>query len=75
MCKPRVNGRGMKTASETTKQKATSVPPAPQPRLRYEPKPKGSWKMLVGIMKDCDLSPEAFRLGAEWREQMNREGR
>ncbi|WP_395739368.1 hypothetical protein [Prosthecobacter sp.] len=43
--------------------------------LRYEQKPKGSWKGLVGTMKGCDLSEEAFRLGAEWREQMNRDGR
>ena len=49
--------------------------PTLQKPLRYEPKPKGSWKALVGIMKDCDLAPEAFRLGAEWREQMNREGK
>lgn len=44
-------------------------------KLRYEPKPKGSWKKIVGSMKDCDLFPEAMRLGAEWRERMNREGR
>lgn len=55
--------------------KPADVPaPTAQPRLRYEPKPKGSWKKLVGAMKNCDLSEEAFRLGAEWREQMNREG-
>lgn len=48
-------------------------PPNP-PRLRYVPKPKGSWMKIVGSMKNCDLSHEAFRLGAEWREQMNREG-
>jgi hypothetical protein len=45
------------------------------PKLRYEPKPKGSWKKIVGMLKDCDLSEEAFRLGAEWRARMNREGR
>jgi hypothetical protein len=43
--------------------------------LRYEPKPQGSWKKLIGRAKDDDLSLEAFRLGAEWREQMNREGK
>ena len=47
----------------------------PSPSLRYTPKPKGSWKNLIGRMKDCDLRDEAFRLGAEWRAQMNREGR
>ncbi|WP_395746888.1 hypothetical protein [Prosthecobacter sp.] len=64
----------MSTNSETGKP-VVSPTEATQPRLRYEPKPKGSWKKLVGAMKDCDLSEEAFRLGAEWREQMNREGR
>ncbi len=62
----------MSANSETDK---AIVAPPPQPRLRYEPKPKGSWKKLVGSAKDCELSEEAFRLGAEWREQMNREGR
>lgn len=65
----------MKTASETAKQAAASVPPGPQPRLRYEPKPKGLWKQVYGSAKDCDLSPEAFRLGARWRARMNRRGR
>ncbi|MFZ4765713.1 MAG: hypothetical protein ACOYMN_12230 [Roseimicrobium sp.] len=46
----------------------------PEP-LRYKPKPKGSWKKVYGSMKDCDLFPEAMRLGAEWRERMNREGK
>ena len=64
----------MSTNSETDKS-VDAPATTTQPRLRYEPKPKGSWKKLVGIMKDCDLSEEAFRLGAEWREQMNREGR
>ena len=45
-----------------------TAPESPAPsRLRYEAKPKGSWKKIVGSMKDCDLAPEAFRLGAEWR--------
>lgn len=48
---------------------------AAAPKLRYTPKPKGSWKKLIGSMKDCDLHREAMRLGAEWREQMNREGK
>ena len=64
----------MSTNSETGKPVAAPATTT-QPLLRYEPKPKGSWKNLVGIMKDSDLSEEAFRLGAEWREQMNREGR
>ena len=54
---------------------ATTEAAVTKPKLRYEPKPKGSWKKIVGMMKDCELSPEAFRLGAEWRERMNREGR
>jgi hypothetical protein len=48
-------------------------PPNP-PRLRYVPKPKGSWMKLVGRAKNDDLSLSAFKLGEEWREQMNREG-
>ena len=63
----------VKTDTSTTD--GTQPAPAPQPKLRYEPKPKGSWKKIVGSMKDCDLFPEAMRLGAEWRERMNREGR
>jgi hypothetical protein len=49
--------------------------PQETPRLRYLPKPKGSWKKLIGRAKNDDLTAEAFRLGAEWRERMNREGR
>jgi hypothetical protein len=52
---------------------AQPTPPA-SPRLRYVPKPKGSWMKLVGRAKNDDLSLSAFKLGEEWREQMNREG-
>jgi hypothetical protein len=52
---------------------AQPTPPA-SPRLRYVPKPKGSWMKLVGRAKHDDLSLSAFKLGEEWREQMNREG-
>ena len=62
--------------------KTTTEAAAPQPDpgqtkqtpLRYKPKPKGSWMNLFGRAKNDDLSPEAYRLGAEWRERMNREG-
>ena len=60
-------------AKPTTQTADTAVTTAP--KLRYEPKPKGSWMKLYGSMKDCDLYPDALRLGAEWRERMNREGR
>lgn len=60
----------MKTPVQPSSSTETNTPPR-----RYVPKPKGSWRKLVGTMKDCDLAPEAFRLGAEWRERMNREGR
>ena len=53
---------------------APPTSPALPLKLRYKPKPKGSWKKLFGHMKDCDLYPDALRLGAEWRERMNREG-
>ena len=55
-------------------EKTAEQQPAPA-KLRYTPKPKDSWKKLIGRMKDCDLRDEAFRLGAEWRARMNREGR
>ncbi|MBL9143958.1 MAG: hypothetical protein JNM99_09780 [Verrucomicrobiaceae bacterium] len=42
---------------------------------RFEAKPKGSWKKIVGMLKGSEVSEDAFRLGAEWRERMNREGR
>jgi hypothetical protein len=42
---------------------------------RYTPKPPGSWRKLVGRTKEDELSPEAFRLGAEWRARMNRRGK
>lgn len=41
----------------------------------FERKPKGSWMQLVGWSKDDDLLREAARLGAEWRERMNEEGK
>jgi hypothetical protein len=53
---------------------SSKTAPAAKP-LRYDPRPRGSWKQVVGSMKDCELSRDAFRLGAEWRERMNREGK
>ena len=52
-----------------------ATPPDAAPKLRYTPKPKGSWKKLIGRAKNDDLSREAYRLGAEWRARMNREGK
>ena len=43
-----------------------------QPKLSYVPKPKGSWMKLFGRTRNDNLSPDAYRLGAEWRERMNR---
>lgn len=60
----------MKSPVQPSSSTETNTPPR-----RYVPKPKGSWRKLVGRAEDDDLSPEAFRLGAEWRERMNREGR
>lgn len=39
------------------------------------PAAKATWRDAVGAMKDCDLLDEAIRLGAQWREQANTEGR
>lgn len=41
----------------------------------FEKKPKGAWRELIGWAKDDDLHREAARLGAEWRQRMNEEGR
>lgn len=35
---------------------------------------KGNWRDAIGFAKDDMLFNEAMRLGAEWREQANREG-
>ena len=48
---------------------------SPPPNSRFVPKPKGAWLDAVGTLKECELSEAAFRQGAEWREQMNREGK
>lgn len=56
----------------------TEAPAEQQPapaKLRYTPKPKDSWKKLIGRAKNDDLSLEAYRLGAEWRARMNHEGK
>ena len=42
---------------------------------RMPPVSKGSWRDAIGFAKDDELFREAMRLGAEWREQANREGR
>lgn len=60
--------------NSTTVETPEQTAPATSPRLRYVPKPKGSWLKLVGRAKNDDLSLSAFKLGEEWREQMNREG-
>ena len=62
----------MKPAAERVPS-AGEIPPAR--KLRYEEKPRGSWRKSVGVLKDADIAPDAFRRGAEWRERMNREGR
>lgn len=60
--------------NSTTVETPEQTAPATSPRQRYAPKPKGSWLKLVGRAKNDDLSLSAFKLGEEWREQMNREG-
>ncbi len=40
-----------------------------------EPKPAGAWKELFGWAKNDDLHRAAAHLGAEWRQQMNEQGR
>ena len=36
-------------------------------------KPKYAWKESVGWAKDCPAYDEAMRLGADWREEVNRQ--
>lgn len=63
----------MKTETESVEEVIAAV----RVRRAHEPKPvaKPDWRKAVGMLKDCKESREAFRLGAEWRERMNREGR
>lgn len=42
---------------------------------KTKPVAKQTWREAVGAMKDCDLLDEAVRLGAQWREKANSEGR
>lgn len=37
--------------------------------------PKGAWRELIGWEKDDELFRDAVRLGAEWRDKANQEGR
>jgi hypothetical protein len=41
----------------------------------FTKKPKGAWRELIGWAKDDDLHRDAARLGAEWHQRMNEEGR
>jgi len=42
---------------------------------RTKPAAKASWRDVIGFAKDDDLFREAMRLGAQWREKANKEGR
>ena len=42
---------------------------------KAKPVAKTTWRDAVGAMKDCDLLDEAVRLGAQWRDKANTEGR
>lgn len=50
------------------KEPISAQPSKPQ---RFEVRPKGSWKQLVGWNKECTLQEEALKLGAEWRAREN----
>lgn len=44
--------------------------------LEMQIKPsKGTWRDAIGFAKNDELFDEAMRLGAEWRDQANQEGR
>ena len=38
---------------------------------RIQPSPSQRWRAVVGSVKPNNLTREAARLGAEWREQEN----
>lgn len=42
---------------------------------RLEDRPRGGWEAVAGKAKDDDLFEEAMRLGSEWRDRANAEGR
>lgn len=42
-------------------------------RLGVRVAPRDAWKQAYGSMEGCEHFDEAIRLGAEWRERMNRE--
>lgn len=42
-------------------------------RMGFHVPPRGSWQKRIGAMKGSVHFDEALRLGAEWREKVNRE--
>lgn len=42
-------------------------------RLGFQAPPRGAWQKRLGALKDSASFEEALRLGAEWREHVNRE--
>jgi hypothetical protein len=36
---------------------------------------KGTWRDAIGFARNDELFDEAMRLGAEWRDRANQEGR
>ena len=44
--------------------------------LESQVKPaKGTWRDAIGFARNDELFDEAMRLGAEWRDRANQEGR
>ena len=66
-----------RTDTETIEQKLTDLECrmiAIEP-LASQRKQKGAWREVIGWEEDDPLFREAVRLGAEWREKANAEGR
>jgi hypothetical protein len=42
---------------------------------KVKPASKGSWRDAIGFAKNDALFDEAMKLGAQWREKANVEGR
>lgn len=60
------------TAEMTRDEKYAAVVEKLRQRGVHVP-PRGSWQKRIGAMKDSVHFDEALRLGAEWREEVNRE--
>ena len=64
-------------STETIEQKLTEIERrmAALEAMVGQRQPRGAWREVIGWEEDDSLFREAVRLGAEWREKANAEGR